>query len=105
MELYSPMDKQVVVKLIQCLVNCVMINLRESYQDRCIIFELFSSESIFRYINECDQDTEFVLTCSMLEIYKETLFDLLSVNRADLRIKESASRGIYVEGLSQLVQI
>jgi len=38
----------------------------------------------------------------MLEIYKETLFDLLSVNRPDLKIKESATRGIYVEGLTQL---
>lgn len=58
------------------------------------------SESIFKFINECDAESEFVLTCSMLEIYKETLFDLLSVNRSDLKIKESASRGIYVEGLS-----
>lgn len=36
----------------------------------------------------------------MLEIYKETLFDLLSVNRTDLKIKESPVRGIYVEGLN-----
>ena len=36
----------------------------------------------------------------MLEIYKETLYDLLSVNRPDLKIKESATRGIYVENLT-----
>ena len=39
----------------------------------------------------------------MLEIYKETLYDLLSMNKADLKIKESPQRGIYVEGLSQIV--
>jgi hypothetical protein len=36
----------------------------------------------------------------MLEIYKETLFDLLSLQRPDLKIKESATKGIYVEGLT-----
>ena len=39
----------------------------------------------------------------MLEIYKETLYDLLSMKKADLKIKESPQRGIYVEGLSQIV--
>ncbi|KAM3138384.1 hypothetical protein pb186bvf_009470 [Paramecium bursaria] len=61
-----------------------------------------SIESIFQYINSSEPDSEFVLTCSMLEIYKETLYDLLSVNRPDLKIKESATRGIYVENLTQL---
>ncbi len=36
----------------------------------------------------------------MLEIYKENLFDLLSVQKQDLKIKESTTRGIYVEGLT-----
>jgi hypothetical protein len=36
----------------------------------------------------------------MLEIYKETLFDLLSVNKSDLKIKENPARGIYVENLT-----
>ena len=38
----------------------------------------------------------------MLEIYKETLFDLLSLNKCDLKIKEAPNRGIYVEGLTQI---
>ncbi len=49
-------------------------------------------------------DIEFTLTCSMLEIYKETLYDLLSMNKADLKIKESPVKGIYVEGLTQIVR-
>jgi hypothetical protein len=32
----------------------------------------------------------------MLEIYKETLQDLLSIDKKDLKIKESAGEGIYV---------
>ena len=59
-----------------------------------------SIEEIFMYINKCDSSTEFILSCSMLEIYKETLYDLLSVNRPDLKIKECPQRGIYVENLT-----
>ncbi len=33
--------------------------------------------------------------CSMLEIYKENLYDLLAVNKADLRIKESLKKGYF----------
>jgi hypothetical protein len=40
----------------------------------------------------------------MLEIYKETLYDLLSMNKSDLKIKESPVKGIYVEGLTQIVR-
>ena len=36
----------------------------------------------------------------MLEIYKENLFDLLSINRPDLKIKENPKKGIYVENLT-----
>ena len=35
-----------------------------------------------------------------MEIYKETLYDLLAINKNDLRIKESPIKGIYVEGLT-----
>ncbi|EAS04578.2 kinesin motor catalytic domain protein (macronuclear) [Tetrahymena thermophila SB210] len=61
-----------------------------------------SIEHIFQTINQCDMDIEFILTCSMLEIYKENLHDLLCIQKCDLKIKESPTRGIYVEGLTQL---
>ncbi|KRX08581.1 P-loop containing nucleoside triphosphate hydrolase [Pseudocohnilembus persalinus] len=61
-----------------------------------------SIESIFKHIKKCDQDIDWVLSCSMLEIYKENLNDLLSLNKADLKIKESPIKGIYVEGLSSI---
>ena len=59
-----------------------------------------SIEHIFKTINSCEVDVEFILTCSMLEIYKENLHDLLCIQKADLKIKESPTRGIYVEGLT-----
>ena len=45
---------------------------------------------------------EVVILCSMLEIYKENLRDLLADVVIDLKIKESPSNGIYVDGLSQI---
>lgn len=50
-------------------------------------------------------DIEFLMSVSMLEIYKETLYDLLSFQKADLKIKESPVRGIYVEGLNTIVSL
>ena len=41
-----------------------------------------------------------MITCSIIEIYKEALFDLLAEERMDLKIKESPRRGIYVENLT-----
>lgn len=36
----------------------------------------------------------------MLEIYRENLSDLLRTDKVDLKIKETAKKGIYVSGLS-----
>ncbi len=44
---------------------------------------------------------EIDVRCSMLEIYKENLRDLLTDDPLELKIKESPQRGIYVEGLSE----
>ena len=53
---------------------------------------------VFHHISIDEQDKKYILTCSILEIYKETLFDLLvSANKENcLKIKESSSKGIYV---------
>jgi hypothetical protein len=60
-------------------------------------------KQIFEFIQNVDFEVDFVLSCSMLEIYKETLYDLLNPERTmDLKIKESPRRGIYVEGLTQI---
>ena len=48
-------------------------------------------------------EVDYVITCSILEIYLETLYDLLSDDRIDLKIKESRRKGIYVEGLTEIV--
>jgi len=60
------------------------------------------ANDIFNF-NEFNPDTkEFLVSCSMLEIYKENLRDLLIDSAGEeLKIKESPQRGIYVEGLTE----
>ena len=45
-------------------------------------------------------DIDFEITYQMLEIYRETVNDLLSSNNKNLQIKESTKRGIYVDKLT-----
>ena len=61
-----------------------------------------AAATIFDTVNESDSEVEFILRCSMLEIYKETLRDLLAPEGADLRIKEDPHKGIYVQGLTEV---
>lgn len=61
-----------------------------------------AASAIFQQVNQADSEVEFILRCSMLEIYKETLRDLLGPDSADLRIKEDPRKGIYVQGLTEV---
>lgn len=56
---------------------------------------------IFQSASVAPLDIEFTLKCSMLEIYKEKLRDLLGTS-AFLKIKECPRRGVYVDGLSEV---
>lgn len=57
---------------------------------------------LFAAVMQQAQGVEFTFRCSLLEVYKEKLRDLFDSNNNDLRIKESPSRGIYVENLTEL---
>ncbi|KAF9114007.1 hypothetical protein BGX27_000335 [Mortierella sp. AM989] len=57
-------------------------------------------EEIFKYIRE-NSDREFLLRVSYLEIYNESIRDLLSPEAIDLRIHEDRKRGVYVSPLKE----
>ncbi|KAG0258575.1 hypothetical protein BG011_003204 [Mortierella polycephala] len=57
-------------------------------------------EDIFMYIRE-NSDREFLLRVSYLEIYNESIRDLLSPEAIDLRIHEDRRRGVYVSPLKE----
>ncbi|KAF9994015.1 hypothetical protein BGZ79_001269, partial [Entomortierella chlamydospora] len=57
-------------------------------------------DDIFKYIRE-NSDREFLLRVSYLEIYNESIRDLLSPEAIDLRIHEDRRRGVYVSPLKE----
>jgi len=48
-----------------------------------------SREMFSQILNSQEMDTDYMIQCSMLEIYKETLNDLLSFDKQDLKIIET----------------
>ncbi|EAR93870.2 kinesin motor catalytic domain protein (macronuclear) [Tetrahymena thermophila SB210] len=56
---------------------------------------------IFDLVENDEEGVEFIINCSMLEIYKEILYDSFQEGKIELKIKESAQKGIYVQGLTQ----
>jgi kinesin family protein 5 len=64
-----------------------------------------AARQIFDHIREQEIEVEYSIRVQMIEIYKETLRDLLhNANERgpapELKIKEYPKRGTYVEGLS-----
>jgi kinesin family protein 5 len=60
-----------------------------------------SCEQIFKYIERDNSGTEYTIKCSFLEIYKETIRDLLSPGNDNLKVRESPSRGVWVQDLTE----
>jgi kinesin family protein 5 len=56
---------------------------------------------LFEKINEVDDNIIFQIKLSILQIYKEVVYDLLSGEK-DLKIKENPIKGIYVDGLTEV---
>ncbi|KAI9216304.1 P-loop containing nucleoside triphosphate hydrolase protein [Blastocladiella britannica] len=58
-------------------------------------------QDVFNYIKQSEGRREFLLRVSYLEIYNETIRDLLSPETRDLRIHEDKRRGVYVSPLKE----
>lgn len=62
-------------------------------------------EHIFKYIESDSSGTEFTIKCSFLEIYKEVVRDLLDPDRVNLKVRETPSRGVWVDQLSEQARL
>lgn len=59
------------------------------------------ANEIFTTINsEAEEDTEYLIKLSILEIYKDKLIDLLNFSAGELKIKQTATKGVFVSGLT-----
>jgi kinesin family protein 5 len=57
---------------------------------------------IFSFIEEDPEGVEFTIKCSFLEIYLETVRDLLDPRHKEaLKVRETPQKGVWVEGLSE----
>lgn len=56
---------------------------------------------VFEGIMEADENLEFVVQVSFVEIYLERIKDLLEAGNENLKIRERKQTGIYIEGVSQ----
>ena len=59
-----------------------------------------AAHKIFETILDSDPDFVYTITCSMLEIYKETLRDLLDPSDLKITIKGDGD-GVHIEGLTE----
>ncbi len=55
---------------------------------------------LFEKIDRADPGSEFTVKVSFLEIYRETIRDLLDPRNSNMRVRESATEGVYVEDLT-----
>jgi len=61
-----------------------------------------SIDEIFNYIESLTSSgTKFMVRASYLQIYNETISDLLKNEKSTLQIREDKKKGVYVEGLSE----
>ena len=58
-------------------------------------------EEIFKKIEKSDRNIDFQIKLSVMEIYKEVMYDLFT-NENNLKIIENKEKGIYIENLSEI---
>ena len=59
-------------------------------------------EDIFNYVERADENIDFQFKLSVLEIYKEVMYDLLVQQTTDMKIQENPETGIFIDGLSEV---
>ena len=58
--------------------------------------------NVFCAVEEADEDLEFLVKVSFLEIYMERIRDLLDPTKDNLKVREDKTKGIWVEGATEV---
>lgn len=59
-------------------------------------------ENLFQMINAAEEDIEFTIKCSYLEIYMEKIMDLLDAKKTNLQVKEDKTKGLYIQDATEV---
>ena len=58
-------------------------------------------DGIFDAFNDANEETEFIVSASYVEIYMERIRDLLDPTKRNLQIREDPQKGIYVQNMTE----
>lgn len=56
---------------------------------------------LFDKVREADSSIEFSIQVSCIEIYLERIRDLLDPTKQNLQIRQSRSKGLYIDGVTE----
>ena len=57
-------------------------------------------DGVFEYIDNSPDHIEFIIKVSMIEVYMESLTDLLNINGTkSVKIRETPTKGIFIENM------
>jgi kinesin family member 5 len=59
-------------------------------------------KNIFDAVEQSDENLEFLVKVSFLEIYMERIRDLLNITKDNLRVREDKGKGVWVEGATEV---
>ncbi|KAN0028672.1 hypothetical protein ACTFIV_010521 [Dictyostelium citrinum] len=59
-------------------------------------------ETVFEFISNADENIEFIVKASYIEIYMERIRDLLDTRKDNLKVREEKGKGVWVEGTSEV---
>eukprot|EP00163_Fabomonas_tropica_P028141 TRINITY_DN5670_c0_g1_i3.p1 TRINITY_DN5670_c0_g1~~TRINITY_DN5670_c0_g1_i3.p1 ORF type:complete len:963 (-),score=347.27 TRINITY_DN5670_c0_g1_i3:168-3056(-) len=76
-----------------------MFGPRPFKEDTCGIVPRATSH-IFDHINSDTKGSEYTIQCSYVEIYREVVQDLLDPTKSNLAVRETPTKGIYIEGVT-----
>ena len=57
--------------------------------------------TVFSKVHEADSSIEFSIQMSCIEIYLERIRDLLDPTKQNLQIRQSRSKGLYIDGVTK----
>jgi len=60
------------------------------------------NSTIFEGVQNADQNIEFLVKASYIEIYKEKIRDLLDNSKGNLQVREEKTKGIWVDGATEV---
>eukprot|EP00736_Rhodelphis_marinus_P008663 Rmarinus@m.3725 len=60
-----------------------------------------AARDVFDFVATSPANVQFAITCSFLEIYNENIRDLLNPAKKSLRVRESPTKGCWVEDLTE----